>query len=277
MRTRIAAVVALAALLAAAPAALAHQGNPNYLSQVDAITPATKGVTVDVLNRDDRLLLHNTSGQDVVIRGYNGEPYARVLADGTVQVNRRSPARYLNDDRFAQVSVPAGIDGKGAPRWEEISRTGRFEWHDHRFHWMARDGAAGGARPGRQDEGLRLAHPDRGRRTRRRDRRHALLDASAGRRAAAGRRRRARGAAVRRIPRRVPRAPPAASAGRGVVIRALVLAAVLALGAPAAASAHAVLEGTAPERGATLDRVAARGRAALQRAGRNRVRRGARL
>ena len=138
MRTRIAAVVALAALLAAAPAALAHQGNPNYLSQVDAITPATKGVTVDVLNRDDRLLLHNTSGQDVVIRGYNGEPYARVLADGTVQVNRRSPARYLNDDRFAQVSVPAGIDGKGAPRWEEISRTGRFEWHDHRFHWMAR-------------------------------------------------------------------------------------------------------------------------------------------
>ena len=36
------------------------------------------------------------------------------------------------------------------------------------------------------------------------------------------------------------------------MIRALVLAAALALGAPAAASAHAVLEGTAPERGATL-------------------------
>jgi hypothetical protein len=138
VRTRLAAVVALAALLAAAPAALAHEGNPNYLSQVDRITPATEGVTVDVLNRDDRLLLRNTSGKDVVIRGYSGEPYARVLADGTVQVNLRSPARYLNDDRFAQVSVPEGIDGKGAPRWQEVSRAGRFEWHDHRFHWMAK-------------------------------------------------------------------------------------------------------------------------------------------
>ena len=113
MRTRFAAVLALAALLAAAPAALAHQGNPNFISQVDAITPATKGVTVDVLNRDDRLLLHNTSGEDVVIHGYSGEPYARVLADGSVQVNLRSPARYLNDDRFARVAVPKGIDGKG--------------------------------------------------------------------------------------------------------------------------------------------------------------------
>ena len=138
MRTRFAAVLALAALLAAAPAALAHQGNPNFNSQVDAITPATKGVTVDVLNRDDRLLLHNTSGEDVVIHGYSGEPYARVLADGSVQVNLRSPARYLNDDRFARVAVPKGIDGKGQPRWKEIARTGRFEWHDHRFHWMAK-------------------------------------------------------------------------------------------------------------------------------------------
>jgi hypothetical protein len=58
---------ALLAVLAAAPAARAHEGNPNYLSQVDAITPATDGVTIEVLNRDDRLLLHNTSGEDVVI------------------------------------------------------------------------------------------------------------------------------------------------------------------------------------------------------------------
>ena len=107
MRIRIAAVVALAASCAAVPTALAHQGNPNYLSQVDRITPAVSGVTVDVLNRDDRLLLHNTSGEDVVIEGYNEEPYARVLADGTVQVNTDSQAYAPDaDDLYSPLALP---------------------------------------------------------------------------------------------------------------------------------------------------------------------------
>jgi hypothetical protein len=131
-------VLAIVLLALAPTAAFGHNGNPNYLSQVDAITPATSGVTVDVLNRDDRLLLHNTSGKDVVIEGYEEEPYARVRADGTVEVNTDSRAYYLNDDRFANVDVPAGVDGKGPPQWKEIDKTGRFEWHDHRAHWMAK-------------------------------------------------------------------------------------------------------------------------------------------
>jgi hypothetical protein len=44
MRRALARAVAVA-LLAASPAA-AHQGNPNYRSVVDSITPAVKGVTV---------------------------------------------------------------------------------------------------------------------------------------------------------------------------------------------------------------------------------------
>ena len=134
---RFAAGAALAASVAAAPAAHAHEGNPSYLSQVDAITPATQGVTVEVLNRDDRLLLHNTSGEDVVIEGYEDEPYARVLADGTVEVNTRSPAYYLNDDRFGNVETPPEADADATPRWKVIGKTGRFEWHDHRMHWMS--------------------------------------------------------------------------------------------------------------------------------------------
>jgi hypothetical protein len=128
--------IALAVLLVVPAAALAHEGSPNYLSQIDAVTPATPGVTVEVLNRDDRLLLHNTSGKDVVIEGYDGEPYARVRGDGTVEVNTRSEAYYLNEDRFANVEVPEGIDGP--PQWKEVGRTGRFEWHDHRAHWMGK-------------------------------------------------------------------------------------------------------------------------------------------
>jgi len=129
--------VAAVVLALGAPAALAHQGSPNFLSQVNSLTPAIDGLTVEVLNRDDRLLLHNTSDQDVVIEGYSGEPYARIEADGTVSVNKDSEAFYINEERDGKVDVPADADSEGAPRWERISQSGRFEWHDHRMHWMA--------------------------------------------------------------------------------------------------------------------------------------------
>ena len=135
MRTVIAAAAA-ALLLAGAPVAGAHQGNPNMRSEVTAITPKTEGVTVTVLNNDDRLELHNTSGKDIVIAGYEDEPYARVAADGTVEVNTNSKAYYLNDDRYGDVKVPAGLGSE--PKWKRLSGTGRFEWHDHRMHWMSR-------------------------------------------------------------------------------------------------------------------------------------------
>lgn len=136
MRTVSYAAAALA-LLICAPAALAHQGSPNFLSQVDRIEPAVDGVTVEVLNRDDRLLLRNTSGRTVLVEGYSGEPYARIDADGTVSVNTDSEAYHLNQERDGRVEVPPGADSEGEPRWEQVSRSGRFEWHDHRMHWMS--------------------------------------------------------------------------------------------------------------------------------------------
>jgi hypothetical protein len=135
---RLRAIVAAAALpvLAAAPSALAHQGNPNYRSLIGGVTPPVRGLKLQVLNFDDRLALQNTSGQTVVIQGYNREPYARVLANGTVQVNQRSPAYFLNTDRTADVKVPASASADAAPQWKLVDRSGRFEWHDHRIHWM---------------------------------------------------------------------------------------------------------------------------------------------
>jgi hypothetical protein len=131
----LAGAAAAAVLLLAAPAALAHQGNPHYRSTVTSITPATKGLTVTVLNYDDRLELRNFSGQDVVIYDYKGKPYARVLADRTVEVNTNSQAYYLNDDRYANVTVPKGLGS--TPKWKVLDKTGRFQWHDHRMHYMS--------------------------------------------------------------------------------------------------------------------------------------------
>jgi hypothetical protein len=129
---------AVVALLIGAPVALAHQGNPHYRSVVTSVTPALKGVDVSVLNFDDRLLLHNTSGKDVTILDYQNppKPYAQLLADGTVQVNTNSEAYYLNEDRLGETSVPKNLGAE--PKWKQLSRSARFEWHDHRAHWMGK-------------------------------------------------------------------------------------------------------------------------------------------
>jgi hypothetical protein len=131
----LAGAAAAVVLLLGAPAAIAHQGNPHYRSTVTSVTPAVDGLTVTVLNYDDRLELRNLSGQDVVIDDYEGRPYARVLADRTVQVNTNSEAYYLNGDRYANADVPNGLAAR--PSWEVVDRTGRFQWHDHRMHYMS--------------------------------------------------------------------------------------------------------------------------------------------
>ena len=117
----------------------AHGGNAKFRSQFESIQPSATGVEVDVLNYDDRLLLVNRTGKTVAITGYEREPYARLRANGTVEVNRRSPTHYLNEERYGGTPVPGSADPKAPPQWQQVSRTGRFEWHDHRIHWMSKD------------------------------------------------------------------------------------------------------------------------------------------
>jgi hypothetical protein len=145
------AVACLGAPLLLSPASLAasttaaESGNPindqgssyEYRSNITGVTPSVPGLSFQVLEFADRILLTNHTGKTVTIYGYEGEPYARVLANGTVEQNVRSPATYLNTNFYAQVTVPPSASASDPPQWQVIDRTGQFEWHDHRIHWMS--------------------------------------------------------------------------------------------------------------------------------------------
>jgi hypothetical protein len=115
--------------------ALAHEGNPDYRSVIDRVTPQVPGVSFEVLSYDSYMQLLDQHGHEVVIDGYEGEPYARVLKDGTVQVNEHSPALYLNDTRFPTSQVPPIANPKAPPKWKTVDDSGTFLWHDHRMHY----------------------------------------------------------------------------------------------------------------------------------------------
>lgn len=127
------------------PTQAPESGNPindqgssyNYRSYITGVAPNAPGLSVQVLEFADRLQLTNRTGRTVTIYGYEGEPYARVQGDGTVEVNTRAPAYYLNQSFYAQVTVPPSASAHDTPRWSVLDRTGQFEWHDHRIHWMS--------------------------------------------------------------------------------------------------------------------------------------------
>jgi hypothetical protein len=106
-------------------------------------TPPLDGVTFRVRGGDDLLELRNDGDGEVLVLGYEGEPYLRVGVDGVFE-NLRSPATHLNDDRYVTATaadgslpVPAEVDADADPVWRQRSSGSRAAWHDHRIHYMA--------------------------------------------------------------------------------------------------------------------------------------------
>ena len=131
--------VVAAATLAVAPAAFADAGSPNYSSKLTSVTPGVKGLGVRIVDGDDAIELKNTSGLNVLVPGYENEPYLRFLVNGRVEVNVNSPAKYLNEERYAGVTVPKEASATAKPKWVLIAQGGSYTWHEHRVHWMSTD------------------------------------------------------------------------------------------------------------------------------------------
>ena len=129
----------LASLALPGPAS-AHVGGGAAGSDFDArvlsVTPDVPGLDVRVLSFGDELELVNGTATEVLVPGYADEPHLRIGPDG-VWRNARSPATYINLDRFGRVELPEDADAAAEPRWERISTEPQYVWHDHRTHWMS--------------------------------------------------------------------------------------------------------------------------------------------
>ena len=141
---RLARIVAVAALACAflgafaSPAAAHGIGGTeptNYETTLTRVDPQVRGIRVEVIDLGDRLQLTNDTDRDVVVLGYDGEPYLRVGPRGVFE-NRRSPATYLNRTRVPDARPPRSADPDAAPRWRRVADGPVASWHDHRAHFM---------------------------------------------------------------------------------------------------------------------------------------------
>jgi len=139
-RAAFALLLALAVVaLDAAPAAAHGIGGAqptNARTRVLSITPAVVGLHVEVVENGRRVEMRNDTRGDVVVSGYDGEPYLRIGPNGTYE-NRRSPAVYLNRTSTPPAHVPASYDAAAPPQWVKVSDASHARWHDHRAHPMA--------------------------------------------------------------------------------------------------------------------------------------------
>lgn len=144
-RTVLVCAAALVAIVATAPSALADAAGPtDYRTEILAIEPGTSSIRIEMIGGDAFVSLEQLEPVEVIVVGYQGEPYLRFHPSGTVLENQRSPAVWLNQDRYGTDDErPAFYDAQAPPQWTAVAENGRYAWHDHRSHWMSSEPAPG--------------------------------------------------------------------------------------------------------------------------------------
>ena len=117
-----------------APAALG--ADAAVVSELEGVQPPAEGLDLEVTGGDRFLVLTNGTSKEVVVKGYDDEPYLRFLPSRVVEVNTRAPSKYANEDRYALRPIPAEANSDATPKWQAVSRDGSYRWFDHRIHLM---------------------------------------------------------------------------------------------------------------------------------------------
>jgi len=133
-------LLALFAVVLVAPPVGAHALGgvepSNYRARVLAVRPPLPGLTVEVVDAGTRLRLVNTGPRDVVVLGYQLEPWLRVGPRGVFE-NSRSPTLQMAGPRRADSPPPAAVDPGAPASWRRVDRGQSVTWQDHRAHWEA--------------------------------------------------------------------------------------------------------------------------------------------
>ena len=118
--------LALLAVVLVAPPVGAHSLGgvepSNYRARVLAVRPPVPGLTVEVVDAGTRLRLVNTGPRDVVVLGYQSEPWLRVPPGGVVTWHDRR-ARWEAEQPPAEVRRAPGSAHLVIPEWIVPLRT----------------------------------------------------------------------------------------------------------------------------------------------------------
>ncbi len=106
----------------------------NTEALVTTVSPSLlESVKVDIVGTDTFVRIRS-DGHEVVIPGYEQEAYIEISADNVVRVNVNSITYLLNQTRYGS-DVPEVTTDE--VKWETVSTSGEYMWHDHRVHWMS--------------------------------------------------------------------------------------------------------------------------------------------
>ncbi len=106
----------------------------NTEAVVTSVSPQLPdGVKVDIVGTDTFVRVRS-NGHEVVIPGYEQEPYIEISTANEVRVNVNSITYLLNQTRYGS-NVPEVTADE--VQWETVSTNGEYMWHDHRVHWMS--------------------------------------------------------------------------------------------------------------------------------------------
>jgi hypothetical protein len=120
-------LLALVAVVLVAPpvraGALGGVEPSNYRTRILAVRPPVPGLSVEVVDAGTRLRLANGGSEDVVVLGYQAEPWLRVPPGGVVTWHDRR-ARWEADEPPAEVRRAPGSAHVVIPEWTVTLRTG---------------------------------------------------------------------------------------------------------------------------------------------------------
>jgi hypothetical protein len=128
--------LALAALTPLAAHAASESASTHYRSELRKLSPPVSGLELKTSGGDRFLVLDNGSGKTTIVTGYDGDQYLRFRPNRVVEVNLRSPSKYVNEDRFGTLQPPASAVPGAKPKWKVVATNGSYRWFDHRIHWM---------------------------------------------------------------------------------------------------------------------------------------------